>query len=157
MKRLAVLLGLIFSMAAWADETKLSAELELRVKGLAHELRCLVCQNQTIADSNADLAIDLRTQIREQIQAGKTDQQIKDYMVARYGDFVLYRPPVQSNTVLLWAAPFLLLVGGIAFLFWQLVKRRKLVATQQLSTDEVQQADTLLKNSASSDAPNVGS
>ncbi len=157
MRRLAVLICLFLSMGAWAEETKLSAELEQRVKGLAHELRCLVCQNQTIADSNADLAIDLRTQIREQIQAGKTDQQIKDYMVARYGDFVLYRPPVQSNTVLLWVAPFLLLVGGIAFLFWQLAKRRKLVATQQLSTDELQQADTLLKDSASSDAPNARS
>ncbi|MDQ3259298.1 MAG: cytochrome c-type biogenesis protein CcmH [Pseudomonadota bacterium] len=157
MRWLAVLVCLILPMGGWAEETKLSAELEQRVKGLAHELRCLVCQNQTIADSNADLAIDLRTQIREQIQAGKTDQQIKDYMVARYGDFVLYRPPVQSNTVLLWVAPFLLLVGGIGFLFWRLAKRRKLVATQQLSTDELQQADTLLKNSASSDAPNTKS
>ncbi len=157
MRWLAVLLCLILPMRGWAEETKLSAELEQRVKGLAHELRCLVCQNQTIADSNADLAIDLRTQIREQIKAGKTDRQIKDYMVARYGDFVLYRPPVQSNTVLLWAAPFLLLAGGVAFLFWQLAKRRKLVVTQQLSSDELQQADALLKHSASSNAPNTKS
>jgi cytochrome c-type biogenesis protein CcmH len=153
MRRLALLLCLVLPLWAGAEETKLSAELELRVKGLAHELRCLVCQNQTIADSNADLAIDLRTQIREQIQAGKTDQQIKDFMVARYGDFVLYRPPVQSNTALLWAAPFLLLVGGIAFLFWKLAKRRKLAATPQLSADDLHRADVLLTNSPPNDGP----
>lgn len=146
MRRLVVLLSLFLSMLASAEETKLSAELEQRVKGLAHELRCLVCQNQTIADSNADLAIDLRTQIREQIAAGKTDQQIKGYMVARYGDFVLYRPPVQSNTVLLWLAPFLLLIGGLGFLFRQMAKRRTLVITQNLSSDELEQADALLQH-----------
>lgn len=155
MKRLVVLVCLILPLWGWSEEAKLSAESEQRVKALAHELRCLVCQNQTIADSNADLAIDLRTQIREQIQAGKTDQEIKDYMVARYGDFVLYRPPVQSNTALLWAAPFLLLVGGLAFLFWQLAKRRRIVAAQQLSTDELEQADTLLRDPASSDTSNI--
>lgn len=157
MKRLVVLVCLILPLWGWAEETKLSAESEQRVKALAHELRCLVCQNQTIADSNADLAIDLRTQIREQIQAGKTDQEIKDYMVARYGDFVLYRPPVQSNTALLWAAPFMLLVGGVAFLFWQLAKRRRLLTVQQLSTDELEQADTLLRDPASSDASHTKS
>ena len=98
----------------------------------------------SIADSNADLAIDLRTQIREQIQAGKSDSQIKDYMVARYGDFVLYRPPVQSNTLLLWVAPFVLLFGALAFLFWQLAKRRNVVALQPMSDDDLQRADALL-------------
>ena len=151
MRRLVVLLSLFLSMLASAEETKLSAELEQRVKSMAHELRCLVCQNQTIADSNADLAIDLRTQIREQITAGKTDRQIKDYMVARYGDFVLYRPPVQSNTVLLWVAPFLLLIGGIAFLFWQLSKRRKFVMAQPFSADDLQRAEALLDNSVNRD------
>ncbi len=154
MKRFAIVICLILSTSVWAEETKLDAAGEERVKGLAHELRCLVCQNQTIADSNADLAIDLRTQIREQIQAGKTDAQIKDYMVARFGDFVLYRPPVQSNTMLLWVAPFLLLIGGIGFLFWQLSKRRKLITTQQFSAEENQRADALLKNSAANDSIN---
>mgnify|MGYP003438952049 CR=1 FL=1 len=154
MRQLALLIFVVLSAFAWAEEAKLDAAGEERVKGLAHELRCLVCQNQTIADSNADLAIDLRTQIREQIQAGKTDQQIKDYMVARYGDFVLYRPPVQSNTMLLWIAPFLLLIGGIGFLFWQLSKRRKLITTQQFSTEENQRADALLQNSAADDSIN---
>ena len=151
MRRLALVVCLVLSTLGWAEETKLNAEGEERVKALAHELRCLVCQNQTIADSNADLAIDLRTQIREQIQAGKTDAQIKDYMVARYGDFVLYRPPVQSNTALLWVAPFLLLIGGIALLFRQLSKRGKLVVTQPFSTDDLQQADALLNQSETRD------
>jgi cytochrome c-type biogenesis protein CcmH len=154
MKRLAFVICLVLATFAWAEETKLNAAGEERVKGLAHELRCLVCQNQTIADSNADLAIDLRTQIREQIQAGKTDQQIKDYMVARYGDFVLYRPPVQSNTVLLWIAPFLLLVGGVGVLFWQLSKRRKIIGTQQFSADDLQRADALLENSSTNEPNN---
>jgi cytochrome c-type biogenesis protein CcmH/NrfF len=154
MRQLAVLIFVVLSTFGWAEEAKLDAAGEERVKTLAHELRCLVCQNQTIADSNADLAIDLRAQIREQIQAGKTDAQIKDYMVARYGDFVLYRPPVQSNTVLLWIAPFLLLVGGIAFLFRQLSKRRKLVGDQQLTSDDMQRADALLDNSATNEISN---
>ncbi len=157
MRRLAVLLCLILPLWGWAEETKLSTQLEQRVKVLAHELRCLVCQNQTIADSNADLAVDLRAQIREQITAGKTDQQIKDYMVARYGDFVLYRPPVQSNTVLLWVAPFLLLIGGLGFLFRQMAKRRKLVVTRNLSSDELEQADALLQHSTSNNTPNTTS
>ena len=146
MRQLALLIFVVLSAFAWAEEAKLDAAGEERVKGLAHELRCLVCQNQTIADSNA--------QIREQIQAGKTDQQIKDYMVARYGDFVLYRPPVQSNTMLLWIAPFLLLIGGIGFLFWQLSKRRKLITTQQFSAEENQRADALLQNSTANDSIN---
>jgi cytochrome c-type biogenesis protein CcmH len=154
MRRLAVLICLVLCTFAWAEEAKLDAAGEERVKTLAHELRCLVCQNQTIADSNADLAIDLRTQIREQIQAGKTDQQIKDYMVARYGDFVLYRPPVQSNTVLLWVAPFVLLVGGVGFLFWHLSKRRKLTGAQQFSADDLQRADALLENSSTNEPSN---
>lgn len=151
MRRLALLLCLVLPSLIWAEEAKLSAELEQRVKALAHELRCLVCQNQTIADSNADLAIDLRTQIREQIAAGKTDQQIKDYMVARYGDFVLYKPPVQSNTLLLWIAPFGLLIGGVAFLFWQLAKRRKRPAPQAFSADDLQRAEALLDHTANGD------
>ena len=154
MRRLAVLICLVLSAFAWAEETKLNAAGEERVKALAHELRCLVCQNQTIADSNADLAIDLRTQIREQIQAGKSDVQIKDYMVARYGDFVLYRPPVQSNTVLLWVAPFFLLVSGVGFLFWQLSKRRKIVAAQPFTSDDTERADALLENAATNEIRN---
>lgn len=149
MRWIFVLILACVASVVCAEEAKLDVAGELRVKALAHELRCLVCQNQTIADSNADLAIDLRTQIREQIQAGKTDQQIKDYMVARYGDFVLYKPPVQSNTILLWIAPFLLLICAVAFLFWQLAKRRKLTNAETLSETDLQRADALLRHDES--------
>jgi cytochrome c-type biogenesis protein CcmH len=106
----------------------LDAVGKVRLKALSEELRCLVCQNQTLADSNAELAIDLRNQVHEQIAAGRSDGQIRDYMVERYGDFVLYKPPVQGNTALLWGAPFgLLAIGGIA---WALVQRRSRLATR---------------------------
>ncbi|HEX7605101.1 MAG TPA: cytochrome c-type biogenesis protein [Usitatibacter sp.] len=88
------------------------AKVETRLKDLAEELRCLVCQNQTIADSNAPLALDLRMQIRTQIAEGRSDSQIREYMVERYGDFVLYRPPFKASTAILWAGPFALLLFG---------------------------------------------
>lgn len=93
-----------------------------RLKRLSEELRCLVCQNQTLADSNADLAVDLKRQIETLLAQGQSDSQILDYMVARYGDFVLYRPPLQSNTWLLWFGPFAMLAGG--GLLWWLIQRR---------------------------------
>ncbi|MEI8302881.1 MAG: cytochrome c-type biogenesis protein [Burkholderiales bacterium] len=99
---------------------------QARLKALSEELRCLVCQNQTLADSNADLAIDLRNQVHELIAAGRSDAQIRQYMVERYGDFVLYKPPVQGNTALLWGGPFALLAVGGAV--WALVQRRSRVA-----------------------------
>ena len=96
-----------------------------RAVHLAEQLRCLVCQNQTIADSNAELAVDLRRQIREQIAQGRDDSQIVDYMVERYGDFVLYRPPLKGTTLVLWFGPPALLLLGIAFLLSYLAARRK--------------------------------
>ena len=99
------------------------AKVEERLKGLAEELRCLVCQNQTIADSNAPLALDLRNQIRGQIAAGRSDDQIRGYMVDRYGDFVLYRPPFKATTALLWIGPFALLAAGIGIAF--VIARRR--------------------------------
>jgi cytochrome c-type biogenesis protein CcmH len=100
--------------------------LNQRVLRLAAELRCLVCQNQTIADSHADLATDLRRQIREMLEAGKTDQEVLDFMTQRYGDFVLYRPPVKPTTALLWAGPALLVAGGAGALIWVLRRRAKM-------------------------------
>ena len=97
--------------------------VEQRLKDLAEELRCLVCQNQTIADSNATLALDLRNQIRTQIAQGKTNDQIRTYMVERYGDFVLYRPPLKATTVMLWLGPLALLLVG-AGVFWTVVRKR---------------------------------
>jgi cytochrome c-type biogenesis protein CcmH len=98
-------------------------DLERRVADLAHELRCLVCQNQTLADSNAPLAVDLRNQIREQLEAGKSERDVIDFMVARYGDFVLYRPPFKASTAALWLGPFLLLALGV-WLFLRIVRRK---------------------------------
>jgi cytochrome c-type biogenesis protein CcmH len=101
------------------------AVMEKRVMALAAELRCLVCQNQTIADSHADLAVDLRNQIRELLSKGQTDTQVRDYMTARYGDFVLYNPPMKSTTALLWLGPPLLLAGALLALFIMLRRRQR--------------------------------
>jgi cytochrome c-type biogenesis protein CcmH len=104
--------------------------LERRVMAIAAELRCLVCQNQTIADSNAELAMDLRRQVREMLQQGKSEREVLDFMTTRYGDFVLYRPPVKSSTALLWFGPAALLVGGLGTLAWVLRRRSRLSADQ---------------------------
>ena len=116
--------------------------LERRVTSLAHELRCLVCQNQTIADSNAPLAQDLRNQIREQLKAGKSERDVMDFMVQRYGDFVLYRPPFKASTVALWLGPFALLALG-AWLFLRRV--RKSAPQPPLSEAERTRAAKLLE------------
>jgi cytochrome c-type biogenesis protein CcmH len=121
-----------------------NAQLDERARDLAHELRCLVCQNQTIADSNAPLAQDLRGQIREQLAAGRSDQEVLDYMVARYGDFVLYRPPFKASTLALWVGPFVLLALG-AFVFWRRVVRRRPQAPPARSEAERAQAAKLLE------------
>ena len=119
MKRaLVAMLALFATSSAWCDEA-----LDTRLKSLENELRCLVCQNQTLADSNAPLAEDLRKEVRDLATGGKSDDEIRAYLVARYGDFVLYRPPVKSTTYLLWFGPFMLLAGGIAT-WWVLVRRR---------------------------------
>jgi len=104
--------------------------LEARMVTIASELRCLVCQNQTIADSNAELAVDLRGQVREMLQAGKTDQEITDYMTARYGDFVLYRPPLKATTALLWFGPAAMVLIGLGSLFVVLRRRSRMAADQ---------------------------
>lgn len=115
-----------------------------RAVQLAEELRCLVCQNQTIADSNAELAVDLRSQIREQIAQGKSDRQIMDYMVERYGDFVLYRPPLKGTTLFLWFGPPVLLLLGLVFLLRYLKGRRQRVEKAPLSDSERREAAALL-------------
>jgi cytochrome c-type biogenesis protein CcmH len=112
------------------SEPSLDPAFETRVHALAEQLRCLVCQNQTIADSNAPLAQDLRNQVREQLRAGRSEREILDYMSARYGDFVRYKPPVQGNTALLWGGPALLGAIGLA-LAWRAVARRTKVARDE--------------------------
>ena len=116
--------------------------LDRRVTNLAHELRCLVCQNQTLADSNAALAVDLRDQIREQLKAGKSERDVVEFMVARYGDFVLYRPPFKASTAALWLGPFFLLALGV----WLLVRRvRRRTPQPALSETERRRAAKLLE------------
>jgi cytochrome c-type biogenesis protein CcmH len=142
---LAALLCLPFAVCAQtAQPTTDDPVANKRAVYLAEELRCLVCQNQTIADSHAELAVDLRRQIREQIAQGRTDSQIVDYMVERYGDFVLYRPPLKATTLFLWFGPPLLLLLGIIFLFRYLNSRRKRVEQQPLSAEERRAAEAML-------------
>jgi cytochrome c-type biogenesis protein CcmH len=115
-----------------------------REHDLSMKLRCLVCQNQTIAESNAELAVDLRRQVREQMAAGKSDTEIIDFMTARYGDFVLYSPPLKGTTWLLWFGPFLLLAAG-AFVGWRVVlARRNAVAPAPLTDEERARAAAML-------------
>ena len=134
---LMMMIGL--PVLASAQET----DLDKRVNELAVELRCLVCQNQTLADSNAPLAVDLRNQIREQLKAGKSERDVVDFMVARYGDFVLYRPPLKATTVALWAGPFAILVFGA----WLLIRRIRMrpAAEPELSEAERARAAKLLE------------
>jgi cytochrome c-type biogenesis protein CcmH len=109
--------------------------LEARVMRIANELRCLVCQNETIAASHADLAVDLRNQVREMLRQGKSEREIFAYMTARYGDFVLYRPPLKETTALLWFGPALLLGGGLVGL-WLMLKRRNRLGAEHFEADE---------------------
>ena len=109
--------------------------LEARMTRITAELRCLVCQNQTIADSNAGLAVDLRRETREMLRQGKSDAEIIAYMTARYGDFVLYRPPLRATTLLLWFGPALMLAGGAAVLVIVL-RRRSRMAAEAFDADE---------------------
>ena len=117
--------------------------MDKRVAGLAVELRCLVCQNQTLADSNAPLAVDLRNQIREQLEKGASEQDVIDFMVARYGDFVLYKPPFKASTLALWIGPFVLLALGVWALLRQVARRR--VPAPELSAAERDRAARLLE------------
>jgi cytochrome c-type biogenesis protein CcmH len=123
-------------------EAQTESALDRRVHDLALELRCLVCQNQSLADSQADLAVDLRNQIREQLARGESEQQVVDYLVARYGEFVLYRPRLEAKTIALWAGPFVLLALG-ALVLWRRVSRR--APPVELSDAERARAEQLLE------------
>ncbi len=124
-------------------------QLEADVQELSHKLRCLVCQNQSIAESNAPLAVDLREQVREQLASGRSKEDVVDYLVARYGDFVLYEPPVKGITLLLWGGPALLLFGGAGWLALRLRRRSsEHAATAGLSATERARARELLAGRA---------
>jgi len=120
-------------------------ELERRLMKLSQELRCLVCQNETLADSQAPLAVDLRREIREQMKAGRSDQEVVAFLTERYGEFVLYRPPLKPTTYLLWFGPFLLLLFGMFVLYRYVTQRREMIADQPLTADERRRAQELLK------------
>jgi cytochrome c-type biogenesis protein CcmH len=135
--------GLMVAKEAQPNE---DPKIEQRMKALTEQLRCLVCQNETLADSRADLAEDLRRQIREQMKAGKSDQEILAFLTQRYGDFVLYNPPVKSTTYLLWFGPFVLLIAGTGVLYVYLKRRRELIKDKPLTADERKRAADILRD-----------
>ena len=145
--RWLALIFILMPALATAEEAKPLAEnpvAEARLKQLAVELRCLVCQNQTLADSNAPLAEDLRREVREMIAKNMSDQEIIDFLVQRYGDFVLYRPQWKASTTLLWVGPFLLLIGGAITLVTALRRRGQAVADATVTDEEHRRVEQLL-------------
>jgi cytochrome c-type biogenesis protein CcmH len=141
---LALCLAGGFARAGEAVPTADDPALEARVNRLAAELRCLVCQNQSLADSHAPLAIDLKNQVREQLRAGRADEEVIGYMTARYGDFVLYRPPWKATTALLWAGPALLMALTVGALALTLKRHTRLAAAPTFSDEETLRARALL-------------
>ena len=151
---MALVVALLGAAPAFAGEAPPAADdpvLEARLMKLSAELRCLVCQNQSLADSHADLAVDLRNQVREQMRAGKSDAEIRDWLTQRYGDFVLYRPPLKTSTVLLWVGPVVLLLVAVTALLITVRRRRRRPATE-LTPEEQARAEQLLRTG--SDLPN---
>jgi len=148
MRTLLLLISILplYSYAGEARDMAKDPIIEKRMVDLAENLRCLVCQNESLASSHAELAEDLRREVRELIQKGMSDQEIKDYLVARYGDFVLYEPPVKGFTLLLWFGPFVLLSLGMGVLVVQLRKRRKTVAETVLTPEDRARVEALLKD-----------
>ena len=142
-----ILMYFLFSVAVGAQTTAnkpVDAALEARVHKLSEELRCMVCQNQSLADSHADLAVDLKNQVREKMKQGASDGEVITFMTERYGDFVLYRPPVKLTTVLLWFGQGLLLIGGLIALFMRLKRRTQAASGAELSAADRARAAALL-------------
>ncbi len=149
-------LAVVGLQAAPAVDMAADPALEARVMEVSAELRCLVCQNQSLADSHAGLAIDLKNQVREQLQAGRSEQQVLAYMTERYGDFVRYRPPLKASTVLLWAGPLLLVLGGMLAL-WRALARAQRAAVDAPSLPEAaaEHAARLLDGRPAADAGRI--
>ena len=150
---IATIWALLCAATAIAGEAKPLAEdeaVEQRMITITQDLRCLVCQNESLAGSHAELAEDLRREVREQVRAGKTDQEVKDYLVGRYGNFVLYKPPFDASTALLWGGPFVLLLAGAAGLFFN-VRRRTQQNDAPLDAKQREQAEKLLASVSSRD------
>jgi len=151
MKKIVLLLalGVWWSLAWSAIETYEfdDPKKESDYKQLIQELRCLVCQNQNLADSNAELAQDLRNKTYEMVQQGLDQDQVVEYMVQRYGDFVLYRPPLQTNTLVLWIGPFVIMLVGLMVLL-RIIRRRSTDDSEHLSEEDRKRAETLLAQGA---------
>lgn len=144
MKRLwLLLLCITITLPAFAH----SGTIDERMQNIASELRCLVCQNESISESRSDFAVDLRERIREQVRAGHSDKEIRQYMVARYGEFILYRPPLKASTLLLWFGPLLLLVLALIVLLITLRRQKHHHHRGVLLSDiEQEKAEALLKH-----------
>lgn len=149
MKRVVAWVLLALALASgWAKEAAPLADdpaVEQRLVAISEELRCLVCQNESLAGSRADLAVDLRRELRTLIRAGRTDAEIREFMVSRYGDFVLYRPQVKPLTWVLWVGPFVLMIAGVVALLAYLRQRDRVTRQDSLSPDETLRAEALLK------------
>ena len=144
-----IIFALLLPHAAIAGEAVPVAEdpvLEQRMINLSEDLRCLVCQNESLAGSHADLAQDLRQEIRDQMRSGKSDEQVVDYLTQRYGDFVLYKPPLKPLTWLLWFGPFVLLFGTAGGFYFYLKRRGTRLASESLSAEEKKRVEELLGN-----------
>ncbi|MGX5732841.1 cytochrome c-type biogenesis protein [Bosea thiooxidans] len=151
MRRLLLVCGLMLLAMAGAravqpDEVLPNPALEQRARAISGGLRCLVCQNQSIDDSDAPLARDLRVLVRERLVAGDSDRAVVDFVVARYGDFVLLRPPFNAQTLLLWAAPFLILLAGAAFIWRRSRRSAQPAAAAPLTDEERSRVDKLLQD-----------
>ena len=155
MRRLLAIVGAIACLAAASDpaERLPDPEQEARARALFSEIRCVVCQNETIDGSEAELAADLRRLVREEVRAGRSDTEIKAALVSRYGEFVLFRPPFSAGNALLWTAPFLLLAAGAGVVL--LRRRRASPAPTPLSPAEEQELQVLLARGAEPDDRNV--
>ncbi|OUV63231.1 MAG: hypothetical protein CBC79_02360 [Gammaproteobacteria bacterium TMED119] len=128
-KIIALFVCLLATQLVYSEIINVQPQYEDRYQSLLEELRCLVCQNQTLADSSSELATDLRVQVKDMLEQGSSDQQILDFMSARYGDFVLYTPPVKSHTLFLWLGPFALLLIGVVTALWMIAQRAKQAPT----------------------------
>ncbi len=152
MKYLYAFVLLLFSITpSWGKEAAALAEdpiVEQRLITISEEMRCLVCQNESLAGSRSDLANDLRRELRTLIKQGKTDAEIREFMVSRYGDFVLYRPPVKPITWMLWIGPFVLMVVGVIALFVYMRRRNRDIGSTVLTDEERKRAEALLKEGA---------
>lgn len=144
----SVFLVALFGISYAEEATPLAADpvLEQRLISISEEMRCLVCQNESLSGSRSELAQDLRREIRDLIKQGKTDDEIRTFMVDRYGDFILYRPPVKPTTWLLWVGPFVLMIAGLVALLMYLRRRNNQVLTIALSDEENKRIDALLRD-----------